>query len=39
MDPVIGDAIIRAADEIIEGKLLDQFPLDPIRAAPAHPSI
>ena len=30
MDPVIGDAIIRAADEIIEGKLLDQFPLDPI---------
>ena len=31
MDPVIGDAIIRAADEIIEGKLLDQFPLDPIQ--------
>lgn len=27
----IGDLLVQAADEIIAGKLLDQFPLDPIQ--------
>ena len=31
MDPKIGQAIQQAADEIIEGQFLDQFPLDPIQ--------
>lgn len=31
MDPKIGGAIQQAADEIIEGQFLDQFPLDPIQ--------
>ncbi len=31
MDPKIGHAIEQAADEIIAGKMIDQFPLDPIQ--------
>ncbi|WP_297968379.1 aspartate ammonia-lyase [uncultured Anaerovibrio sp.] len=31
MPEKIGKALIQAADEIIEGKLLDQFPVDPIQ--------
>lgn len=31
MDKTIGGAILQAADEIISGKMLDQFPLDPIQ--------
>ena len=31
MDRTIGQAIQQAADEIIEGQFLDQFPLDPIQ--------
>ena len=31
MDKNIGTALIQAADEIIEGKLHDQFPVDPIQ--------
>lgn len=31
MDKTIGEAIIQAADEIMDGKMLDQFPLDPIQ--------
>lgn len=31
MDSTIGDALIQAADEIIAGKLHDQFPVDPIQ--------
>ena len=31
MDKAIGSALIQAADEIIEGKLHDQFPVDPIQ--------
>lgn len=31
LDERIGKAIVEAADEIIGGKLLDQFPLDPIQ--------
>lgn len=31
MDRTIGQAIIQAADEIMEGKMIDQFPLDPIQ--------
>jgi fumarate hydratase class II len=27
LDPAVGDAIVRAADEVIEGKLNDHFPL------------
>ena len=30
-DKKIGEALIEAADEIIDGKLLDQFPVDPIQ--------
>ena len=30
MPEKIGKALLQAADEIIEGKLLDQFPVDPI---------
>ncbi len=31
LDKKIGDALVQAADEIIEGKWLDQFPVDPIQ--------
>ena len=31
LTPRIGEALVRAADEILAGKLLDQFPLDPIQ--------
>ena len=31
LDKKIGEALIEAADEIIDGKLLDQFPVDPIQ--------
>ncbi len=31
MDPKIGEAIVKAADEVIAGKLHDQFPVDPIQ--------
>ena len=31
MPKEIGEAIVQAADEIIAGKMLDQFPLDPIQ--------
>ena len=31
LDKKIGDALIKAADEIIAGKMLDQFPVDPIQ--------
>lgn len=31
MDKKIGDALVQAADEIIAGKLHDQFPVDPIQ--------
>ena len=31
LDKKIGDALVEAADEIIAGKLLDQFPVDPIQ--------
>ena len=31
MPEKIGKALLQAADEIIEGKLLDQFPVDPIQ--------
>ncbi|MDQ0202627.1 aspartate ammonia-lyase [Pectinatus haikarae] len=31
LDKKIGDALIKAADEIIAGELLDQFPVDPIQ--------
>lgn len=31
MDPTIGNAIIQAADEIIVGKWVEQFPIDPIQ--------
>jgi aspartate ammonia-lyase len=31
LDKKIGDLLVQAADEIIEGKLLDQFPVDPIQ--------
>ncbi|WP_196592808.1 aspartate ammonia-lyase [Pectinatus sottacetonis] len=31
MDKKIGKALIQAADEIIAGKMLDQFPVDPIQ--------
>ena len=31
LDEKIGNALVAAADEIIGGKLLDQFPLDPIQ--------
>lgn len=31
MDPKIGEALVKAADEIIDGKLHDQFLIDPIQ--------
>ena len=31
MDKKIGELLVKAADEIIAGKLLDQFPVDPIQ--------
>jgi aspartate ammonia-lyase len=31
LDKKIGNALIQAADEIIAGKMLDQFPVDPIQ--------
>lgn len=31
IDPLIADAIVRAANEVIEGKLRDQFVVDPIQ--------
>lgn len=31
LDKILGDAIVRAADEVIAGKLYDQFPVDPIQ--------
>lgn len=31
LDKTIGDALVQAADEIISGKLHDQFPVDPIQ--------
>lgn len=31
LDEKIADAIIQAADEVLAGKLLDQFPVDPIQ--------
>ncbi len=31
LDKKIGNALVQAADEIIAGKLLDQFPVDPIQ--------
>lgn len=31
MDKKVGDALVQAADEIIAGKLHDQFPVDPIQ--------
>ena len=31
LDPKIGNPLVQAADEIIGGKLLDQFPVDPIQ--------
>ncbi len=35
LDAKIADAIIAASDEVINGKLHDQFIVDAIRAAPA----
>lgn len=31
LDKLVGDALVAAADEIIRGKLHDQFPVDPIQ--------
>ena len=31
MDPTIGNAIVQAADEIIAGQWVEQFPIDPIQ--------
>lgn len=31
LDKKVGNALVQAADEIIAGKLLDQFPVDPIQ--------
>ena len=31
MDETIGSAIVKAADDVISGKMNDQFPLDPIQ--------
>ena len=31
MDKKIGDALVQAADEVIQGKMHDQFPVDPIQ--------
>ena len=31
LDPKIGELLVQAADEIIAGKFLDQFPVDPIQ--------
>jgi aspartate ammonia-lyase len=31
LSPAIGEALVQAAGEIIEGKMLDQFPVDPIQ--------
>ena len=31
LDPKIGNALIQACDEILAGKMLDQFPVDPIQ--------
>lgn len=31
LDPKIGNALVQACDEILAGKMLDQFPVDPIQ--------
>ena len=31
LSPAIGNALVQAASEIIEGRMLDQFPVDPIQ--------